>query len=183
MITLEVHVQADLEVQVNKMDSITEIIEKLEKPQVLEHVHIAGILCQLRDVGYTSVEYTEHSYLVFIGPHVQKLQIELPKAISVALRAIFGQGYRNIEELLESKYLNIGVGVYKENIKQNHDTGYVIKHKPNMLKARISKYGGEYIATLNGVIKVNPGDWIITGINGEQYPCDPEIFKELYDIV
>ena len=165
------------------MESITKIIEMLEKPKVLEHTHLAGILCQLCDVGYTGVEYTDYSYLVFTGPHVQRLQVELPKDISANLRAIFGKGYRNIEELLESKYLKIGVAIYKENIRQNHDTGYVIKHKPNMLKARISKYGGEYIATLNGVIKTNPGDWIITGINGEQYPCDPEIFKELYDIV
>ena len=26
-----------------------------------------------------------------------------------------------------------------------------------------------------------PGDWIITGIHGEQYPCKPDIFKETYE--
>lgn len=24
----------------------------------------------------------------------------------------------------------------------------------------------------------SPGDWIITGVNGEQYPCKPDIFNK-----
>lgn len=26
----------------------------------------------------------------------------------------------------------------------------------------------------------SPGDWIITGVNGEQYPCKPDIFNKTY---
>ena len=33
-----------------------------------------------------------------------------------------------------------------------------------------------YIHTLEGIMHASPGDWIITGINGEQYPCKPDIF-------
>lgn len=29
-------------------------------------------------------------------------------------------------------------------------------------------------------MKASVGDYIITGIKGEQYPCKPDIFKELY---
>lgn len=29
--------------------------------------------------------------------------------------------------------------------------------------------------------EVTPGDWIITGIAGEQYPCKPDIFAETYE--
>jgi hypothetical protein len=165
------------------MQSITETIMMLEKPKVNEHTHLAGILTQLRTVGYTHVKYLDYSYVLFSGPHIQELKVELPRTISANLPAIIGRGERDIDELLESKYFKIGDAVYKENIKQNHENGYLIQHKPNVLNARISKNGGEYIATLNGVIKTNPGDWIITGVNGEQYPCDPEIFKELYDVV
>jgi hypothetical protein len=39
------------------------------------------------------------------------------------------------------------------------------------------------IHTLEGVMTAMPGDWIITGIHGETYPCKPEIFEESYEIV
>ncbi len=37
-----------------------------------------------------------------------------------------------------------------------------------------------YIDTLEGRLRVAPGDWIITGVAGENYPCKPEIFAQLY---
>lgn len=37
-----------------------------------------------------------------------------------------------------------------------------------------------YIDTLEGRMFVSPGDWIITGIKGERYPCKPDIFEQLY---
>lgn len=37
------------------------------------------------------------------------------------------------------------------------------------------------IATLEGHLKVSPGDWIITGVQGEKYPCKPDIFEATYD--
>lgn len=38
-----------------------------------------------------------------------------------------------------------------------------------------------WIDTLEGNHIVCPGDWIITGINGETYPCKPDIFEKTYD--
>jgi hypothetical protein len=32
-------------------------------------------------------------------------------------------------------------------------------------------------------MKANIGDYIITGINGEKYPCKPDIFKMTYELV
>lgn len=37
-----------------------------------------------------------------------------------------------------------------------------------------------YIDTPEGRLTVEPGDWIITGIAGENYPCKPDIFEQLY---
>jgi hypothetical protein len=37
-----------------------------------------------------------------------------------------------------------------------------------------------YIDTPEGRLRVQPGDWIITGIAGENYPCKPDIFEKLY---
>ncbi|MEK4877889.1 MULTISPECIES: hypothetical protein [Paenibacillus] len=39
------------------------------------------------------------------------------------------------------------------------------------------------IDTLEGILTASPGDWIITGINGEKYPCKPEIFERTYSPV
>ncbi|MCT0025329.1 hypothetical protein FO433_00585 [Weissella cibaria] len=40
-----------------------------------------------------------------------------------------------------------------------------------------------YIDTLEGTMKAEPGDWIITGVNGEQYPVKPEIFGKTYTVI
>ncbi len=37
------------------------------------------------------------------------------------------------------------------------------------------------IHTLEGDMKASPGDYIITGVNGEQYPCKPDIFEKTYE--
>lgn len=39
------------------------------------------------------------------------------------------------------------------------------------------------IETLEGTMVAEPGDWIITGINGERYPCKPDIFAATYEWV
>ena len=40
-----------------------------------------------------------------------------------------------------------------------------------------------YIETLEGNMNVSVGDYIIKGIEGEFYPCKPDIFKETYETV
>lgn len=39
------------------------------------------------------------------------------------------------------------------------------------------------IQTLEGPLKASIGDWIITGVRGEKYPCKPDIFKKTYEEV
>lgn len=36
------------------------------------------------------------------------------------------------------------------------------------------------IETLEGPLQGRKGDYLITGIRGEQYPCKPDIFHETY---
>ena len=40
-----------------------------------------------------------------------------------------------------------------------------------------------WVPTLEGGHIVTPGDWIITGVQGELYPCKPDIFVETYEPV
>lgn len=40
-----------------------------------------------------------------------------------------------------------------------------------------------WIDTLEGGHIVCPGDWVITGVQGERYPCKDSIFRETYEPV
>jgi hypothetical protein len=42
--------------------------------------------------------------------------------------------------------------------------------------------GEMYIKTLEGDHHASVGDYIIRGVNGELYPCKPDIFEKTYDI-
>ena len=39
------------------------------------------------------------------------------------------------------------------------------------------------VETLEGLMEGKAGDWLITGIDGEVYPCDADIFARSYDVV
>ncbi len=38
------------------------------------------------------------------------------------------------------------------------------------------------IRTLEGVMRVDPGDWVIKGVKDEFYPCKPHIFEATYEL-
>ncbi len=46
-----------------------------------------------------------------------------------------------------------------------------------------SEWFGWRIETLEGTMRVQPKDWIITGIKGERYACKPDIFEQTYEPV
>jgi len=50
-------------------------------------------------------------------------------------------------------------------------------------KARKGLDGGIIIPTLEGDMVANTGDWIIKCVNGEFYPCKPDIFEKTYEAV
>lgn len=56
--------------------------------------------------------------------------------------------------------------------------GYVDKNGPLPKVKRIPA-----IKTLEGWHEITPGDYIITGIKGERYPCKPDIFEQTYEKV
>lgn len=43
--------------------------------------------------------------------------------------------------------------------------------------------GDLYIPTLEGTMTARAGDWIIKGVQGELYPCKPDIFAATYEPV
>lgn len=59
---------------------------------------------------------------------------------------------------------------------------FKVRKKPVTVYAEIAQRD-LYIDTLEGKMKATKGDYIITGVNGEQYPVKPDIFKKTYDII
>lgn len=57
------------------------------------------------------------------------------------------------------------------------------RKKPVVVQAQLCTERAE-IETLEGVMTAEPGDWIITGVKGERYPCKPDIiFAATYEQV
>lgn len=102
---------------------------------------------------------------------VRKLEeLNLPVGVSVEIRTV-------LDSQCADEVIALQAYEQSRDSKVTH-----IRHKPNELTA-VKSTEEQYLLTLNGIVKTNPGDWIIRGVNGEEYPCDPEIFKKLYDIV
>ena len=54
---------------------------------------------------------------------------------------------------------------------------------PDVHEDARSPTGYAIVTPENMVIKheVTPGDWIITGVKGEVYPCKPDVFAATYE--
>lgn len=61
-------------------------------------------------------------------------------------------------------------------------TFYKVRKKPVIVDAYRTDKELD-IQTLEGIMHAEPGDWIITGVDGEQYPCKPSIFQKTYEIL
>lgn len=54
---------------------------------------------------------------------------------------------------------------------------------PDVVPGTLSGMPVNVVRTLEGDMFVSPGDWIITGVKGEHYPCKPDIFEATYEPV
>lgn len=54
------------------------------------------------------------------------------------------------------------------------------RKKPVVVEAFVTEEPMD-IETLEGVMHANAGDYIITGVEGERYPCKPDIFAKTYE--
>ena len=65
---------------------------------------------------------------------------------------------------------------------QNVDTSsYETNRRFDDYVAQVSSRGFLEIDTLEGVMKASEGDFIIRGVNGEFYPCKPDVFNRTYE--
>ena len=78
--------------------------------------------------------------------------------------------YNNLNKDEIEKF--VGVTLRYEIDSYHYDQGLLIP--PEMFL---------FINTLEGEMRVNPMDYVIKGVNGEFYPCKPDIFEQTYELV
>ena len=77
---------------------------------------------------------------------------------------------------------------YDGDLQYNSGIWYVPDWAVKAFNDGILFYGEDtpwnlYVGTLEGNMLVRVGDFIIRGINGELYPCKPDIFEKTYEKV
>lgn len=63
---------------------------------------------------------------------------------------------------------------------------FLVREEGGLTRATIHMLcddGSVIIRTLEGEMTASIGDWIIRGVNGEHYPCKPDIFEKTYENV
>lgn len=82
--------------------------------------------------------------------------------------------WNEICDFVTKEYFGCGVWVHPTDNSIYDDTP--LKQSP-VTDQRI----GLIIKTLEGDLLAVQNDWIIRGVNGEFYPCKPDIFEKTYD--
>ena len=54
------------------------------------------------------------------------------------------------------------------------------EEQANEIISECERNGGINISTLEDIMLVSKGDWVIKGVKGEYYPCKPDIFEATY---
>lgn len=83
------------------------------------------------------------------------------------------------------KYRKKPVIIEAEVYKFGMEDGFVAfdRYDPETDTVEFDCVKRPYINTLEGKHYISPGDYIITGIKGERYPCKPDIFAMTYELV
>ena len=69
-----------------------------------------------------------------------------------------------------------------QNLPEN-ETGILDFFNSTEVQFRVDGYFTFAIITLEGEMTASPGDWLIRGVQGEVYPCKPDIFEQTYERV
>ena len=80
------------------------------------------------------------------------------------------QNWSDICNFVDEK--SFGGGCYLDNIT-----------KKELPEGTNSNTMGLKVITLEGVMMAQQDDFIIKGVNGEFYPCKPDIFEKTYELV
>ena len=145
-------------------------------------------------------EYVKNGYVSHSFPEVYKNSImENGLIADPGLRSSSSNEIQEIQELFMSKGIvvkvwNISAGNGKKSASKQmgNSVDYILngeKCSATLSGESFAQMGRELtyvtndIKTLEGLMHVSDGDWIIKGVNGEFYPCKPDIFEKTYEII
>lgn len=93
--------------------------------------------------------------------------------------------YRKKPVVIEAtQFQATGLGAPIDGVIYPPELGFIDYSKSD--DQSLNKFGivsGPHIMTVEGPLHVSDGDWVITGIKGEKYPCKPDIFEATYEPV
>lgn len=138
---------------------------------------ITRLLHDLEELDFSIIVLQGVDFVAYKGGGGGSLPLNLPTECKKILSKLVID-IETIDELIDKYFYNEYMEVVGEICDKEF---FVATHKPSKLMVEKNS-DRKYLVTLNGVVAVNKGDYIITGVNGEKYPCDPEIFKKLYDV-
>ena len=70
-----------------------------------------------------------------------------------------------------------------DNIESIHSLSLFIKGQDMVIDYKDREKPVLKIETLEVTMEASEGDYIIKGVNGEFYPCKPDIFEKTYELV
>lgn len=97
--------------------------------------------------------------------------------------------YRKKPVVIEAvQWTGKNIGAIKKFVGASAKFHYYITAKDMIAVSETPPSVGDYgvnltISTLEGDMQAEIGDYIIQGVNGEFYPCKPDIFEKTYDKV
>jgi hypothetical protein len=85
------------------------------------------------------------------------------------------------------QYEGISYAPLKAFIEKTGGNPDIIKSKPvgeqHAIDIRTMREYRLVVETLEGDMRITQGDYLIRGVNGEYYPCKPDIFAKTYEKV
>ncbi len=101
------------------------------------------------------------------------------KPVEVECMTLTWDNYSKLPDFMEVAFMNgatfVFVAMESNKILSSDMSDGALAHTPRRL--------GLLIPTLEGDMLGVEGDIIIKGVNGEFYPCKPDIFEKTYEVV
>ena len=133
----------------------------------------------------TPKEKTELEYLTIKFPKIAKLIDNLfDRVLSLQKQVDDLSGEKRKQNNMKYRKKPVVIEAFRFSVDYIPDW-----FMDEVTKNNIVLYGEEYkpleyceIKTLEGTMRGEAGDYIIRGVNGEIYPCKPDIFNKTYEV-
>lgn len=166
-------------------DEYVDIIDKYEN--ICDgHVPVGGHYIQIESDNEHGVRIINKAHLKYIACTIQSANEEL-YLTRVGQKEPKFKRYRKkpvvVEAIRLNSYAEEDIRNVLEFMGQTVNLDHITQDKFSEYCSMCRQGGGLPINTLEGEIKASIGDYIIRGINGEYYPCKPDIFRKTYESV